>query len=135
MINESHLNMSEDLIWWNTFVCSGGQVMKNQEAVDMVKSIKDPQVAAKRLTTEALERKSKDDISCIVIRFGWLLGRGAPPPPPLKPTPFLASFAACGILSWLVAWGRWKLKYYLGCVKIYMYVVIAFLVVPISDTW
>lgn len=46
------------------------KVMKNQEAVDMVKSIKDPQVAAKRLTTEALERKSKDDISCIVIRFG-----------------------------------------------------------------
>ncbi|MCL7027736.1 hypothetical protein MKW94_025926 [Papaver nudicaule] len=35
-----------------------------------VKSVKDPQVAAKRLTTEALERKSKDDISCIVIRFG-----------------------------------------------------------------
>lgn len=46
------------------------KVMKNQEAVDLVKSIKDPQVAAKRLTTEALARKSKDDISCIVIRFG-----------------------------------------------------------------
>ena len=45
------------------------QVMKNQEAVDLVKSIKDPQAAAKRLTTEALARKSKDDISCIVIRF------------------------------------------------------------------
>jgi hypothetical protein len=45
------------------------QVMKNQEAVDLVKSIKDPQAAAKRLTTEALTRKSKDDISCIVIRF------------------------------------------------------------------
>ncbi|XP_059634550.1 probable protein phosphatase 2C 44 [Cornus florida] len=46
------------------------KVMKNEEAVDMVKSIKDPQAAAKRLTTEALARKSKDDISCIVIRFG-----------------------------------------------------------------
>ncbi|XP_059636491.1 probable protein phosphatase 2C 44 [Cornus florida] len=46
------------------------KVMANQEAVDMVKSIKDPQAAAKRLTTEALARKSKDDISCIVIRFG-----------------------------------------------------------------
>uniref|UniRef100_A0A1D1ZBZ8 protein-serine/threonine phosphatase n=1 Tax=Anthurium amnicola TaxID=1678845 RepID=A0A1D1ZBZ8_9ARAE len=45
------------------------KVMKNQEAVDLVKSIKDPQAAAKRLTTEALARKSKDDISCIVIRF------------------------------------------------------------------
>lgn len=51
-------------------VCFGWQVMKNQEAVDLVKPIKDPQVAAKRLTTEALARKSKDDISCIVIRFG-----------------------------------------------------------------
>lgn len=46
------------------------KVMKNQEAVDIVKAIKDPQAAAKRLTTEALARKSKDDISCIVIRFG-----------------------------------------------------------------
>ncbi|XP_050218184.1 probable protein phosphatase 2C 44 [Mercurialis annua] len=46
------------------------KVMDNQEAVDLVKHIKDPQAAAKRLTTEALTRKSKDDISCIVIRFG-----------------------------------------------------------------
>ena len=45
------------------------QVIKNQEAVDLIKNIKDPQTAAKRLTTEALARKSKDDISCIVIRF------------------------------------------------------------------
>ncbi|CAN1798960.1 Probable protein phosphatase 2C 44 [Linum perenne] len=46
------------------------KVMKNQEAVDLVKDKKDPQAAAKRLTTEALARNSKDDISCIVIRFG-----------------------------------------------------------------
>ncbi|XP_051132098.1 probable protein phosphatase 2C 44 [Andrographis paniculata] len=46
------------------------KVMSNQEAVDLVRHIKDPQAAAKRLTTEALTRKSKDDISCIVIRFG-----------------------------------------------------------------
>ncbi|KAI3833941.1 hypothetical protein MKW92_052088 [Papaver armeniacum] len=46
------------------------KVMNNQEAVELVKSVKDPQVAAKKLTMEALERKSKDDISCIVIRFG-----------------------------------------------------------------
>lgn len=46
------------------------QVMSNQEAVDIVKNMKDPQAAAKRLTMEALTRKSKDDISCIVIRFG-----------------------------------------------------------------
>lgn len=48
----------------------GWQVMKNQEAVDLVKPIKDPQAAAKRLTAEALAKESKDDISCIVIRFG-----------------------------------------------------------------
>ncbi|KAM3741794.1 hypothetical protein ACB098_07G024100 [Castanea mollissima] len=46
------------------------KVIKNQEAVDLVKHIKDPQAAAKRLTTEALAKNSKDDISCIVIRFG-----------------------------------------------------------------
>ncbi|KAL2458171.1 putative protein phosphatase 2C 58 [Forsythia ovata] len=46
------------------------KVMDNQEAVTMVRSIKNPQAAAKCLTTEALTRKSKDDISCIVIRFG-----------------------------------------------------------------
>ncbi|CAO2206158.1 unnamed protein product [Urochloa humidicola] len=45
------------------------KVMKNQEAVNLVKSTKDPQTAAKRLTSEALGRMSKDDISCIVIRF------------------------------------------------------------------
>lgn len=47
----------------------GWQVISNQEAVDLVKPIKDPQAAAKRLTSEALRRESKDDISCIVIRF------------------------------------------------------------------
>jgi len=46
------------------------KVLKNQEAVGLVRPIKDPQAAAKRLTTEALARNSKDDISCIVIRFG-----------------------------------------------------------------
>ncbi|RLM61593.1 putative protein phosphatase 2C 44 [Panicum miliaceum] len=45
------------------------KVMKNQEAIDLVKSTKDPQTAAKQLTSEALGRMSKDDISCIVIRF------------------------------------------------------------------
>jgi hypothetical protein len=45
------------------------KVMKNQEAVNLVKLTKDPQTAAKRLTSEALGRMSKDDISCIVIRF------------------------------------------------------------------
>jgi len=44
-------------------------VMQNQEAVDLVKKIQDPMAAAKQLSSEALNRKSKDDISCIVVRF------------------------------------------------------------------
>lgn len=45
------------------------KVMTNQEAVDCIKDIKDPQSAAKHLTEEAVARKSKDDISCIVVNF------------------------------------------------------------------
>lgn len=45
------------------------QVMTNQEAVDAIKNIKDAQSAAKHLTEAAVSRKSKDDISCIVVRF------------------------------------------------------------------
>ncbi|CAA2965401.1 probable protein phosphatase 2C 9 [Olea europaea var. sylvestris] len=45
------------------------KVMSNQEAIDIVKKIKDPQKAAKQLAIEALNRESKDDISCIVVRF------------------------------------------------------------------
>ncbi|KAG0624415.1 hypothetical protein M758_3G245800 [Ceratodon purpureus] len=45
------------------------KVMENQEAVDLVKKIKDPTAAAKQLAAEAVNRKSKDDISCIVVRF------------------------------------------------------------------
>ncbi|KAI3936959.1 hypothetical protein MKX01_015174 [Papaver californicum] len=44
------------------------KVMSNQEAVDLVKNTKDAQTAAKQLT-EAVTRKSKDDISCIVVKF------------------------------------------------------------------
>lgn len=43
--------------------------MGNQEAIDIARRIKDPQKAAKRLIAEALERDSKDDISCVVVRF------------------------------------------------------------------
>jgi len=45
------------------------KVMNNQEAVDLAKRFKDPHAAAKQLTAEALKRQSKDDISCIVVRF------------------------------------------------------------------
>ncbi|OIV91577.1 hypothetical protein TanjilG_08989 [Lupinus angustifolius] len=45
------------------------KVMANQEAVDIARRIRDPQKAAKQLVDEALDRESKDDISCIVVRF------------------------------------------------------------------
>ncbi|CAK8530300.1 unnamed protein product [Lathyrus sativus] len=45
------------------------KVMANQEAVDIAIKIKDPEKAAKQLTAEALKRESRDDISCIVVRF------------------------------------------------------------------
>lgn len=45
------------------------KVMNNDEAVDIARRIKDPQKAAKCLTAEALKRDSKDDISCVVVRF------------------------------------------------------------------
>ncbi|XP_076907805.1 putative protein phosphatase 2C 10 [Bidens hawaiensis] len=45
------------------------KVMDNQEAVDIARRIKDPQKAAKQLIAEALKRDSKDDISCVVVRF------------------------------------------------------------------
>ncbi|CAK7327769.1 unnamed protein product [Dovyalis caffra] len=45
------------------------KVMSNQEAVDAIKDIKDARSAAKRLTEEALNRRSSDDISCIVVKF------------------------------------------------------------------
>ncbi|CAN6694333.1 hypothetical protein FF1_030848 [Malus domestica] len=45
------------------------KVMTNQEVVDCIIHIKDARAAAKRLTEEAVDRKSSDDISCIVVRF------------------------------------------------------------------
>lgn len=45
------------------------KVVSNQEAVDIARKIKDPLKAAKQLTAEALKRESKDDISCVVVRF------------------------------------------------------------------
>ncbi|KAK9286806.1 hypothetical protein L1049_015211 [Liquidambar formosana] len=45
------------------------KVMSNQEAVDIARKTKDPVKSAKQLVAEALERDSKDDISCIVVRL------------------------------------------------------------------
>ncbi|KAL4554318.1 hypothetical protein LXL04_039538 [Taraxacum kok-saghyz] len=45
------------------------KVMSNQEAVDCVKDVEEPRSAAKKIIKEAVARKSRDDISCIVVRF------------------------------------------------------------------
>lgn len=45
------------------------KVMSNQEAVDIIRDVKEARSSAKRLTEEALSRKSTDDISCIVVKF------------------------------------------------------------------
>ncbi|GMH00154.1 hypothetical protein Nepgr_001993 [Nepenthes gracilis] len=45
------------------------KVMSNQEAVDIARKIKNPQKAAKQLTSVAVQRGSRDDISCIVVRL------------------------------------------------------------------
>ncbi|XP_062152711.1 probable protein phosphatase 2C 58 [Alnus glutinosa] len=45
------------------------KVLSNEDAVNCIKHIKDAQSAAKHLIEEAVSRKSKDDISCIVVKF------------------------------------------------------------------
>ncbi|XP_052733600.1 probable protein phosphatase 2C 39 isoform X1 [Vigna angularis] len=45
------------------------KVMTNQEAVDAIRDVKDARSAAKILTEEARNRKSSDDISCVVVKF------------------------------------------------------------------
>ncbi|KAF3610476.1 hypothetical protein DY000_02046167 [Brassica cretica] len=54
------LVLASDGIW---------KVMSNEEAMEIARRVKDPQKAAKELTAEALRRESKDDISCVVVRF------------------------------------------------------------------
>ncbi|KAJ8772066.1 hypothetical protein K2173_027243 [Erythroxylum novogranatense] len=58
--NTDVLILASDGLW---------KVMSNQEAIDIARRIKDPMKAAKQLTTEALRKESKDDISCVVVRF------------------------------------------------------------------
>ncbi|CAH9089138.1 unnamed protein product [Cuscuta europaea] len=45
------------------------KVMTNQEVVDAIKKMKDAGAAATHLAEAAVARKSKDDISCIVVKF------------------------------------------------------------------
>lgn len=44
-------------------------VVSNQDAITLIKDIKDAEAAAKKLTEEAFSRGSNDNISCIVLRF------------------------------------------------------------------
>jgi protein phosphatase PTC1 len=44
-------------------------VCSDQEAVDLIRGIHDPQVASKALVDHALARFSTDNLSCMVIRF------------------------------------------------------------------
>ncbi|KAK1263819.1 putative protein phosphatase 2C 41 [Acorus gramineus] len=75
---KSHLSSDPDIRYMETnydaellILASDGlwKVMSNQEAVDLARKIKDPLAAAKELIAEALNRDSKDDISCIVVQF------------------------------------------------------------------
>ncbi|KAF5452665.1 hypothetical protein F2P56_027639 [Juglans regia] len=45
------------------------EVMKNQEAVNLIRHMEDAQEAAECLAKEALTRMSKSNISCLIIRF------------------------------------------------------------------
>lgn len=57
------------------------QVMSNQEAIDLARREKDPLKGAKALVTEAVNRDSKDDISCIVVRLkAWFTRRNTSMP-------------------------------------------------------
>ncbi|CAI9116301.1 OLC1v1017412C1 [Oldenlandia corymbosa var. corymbosa] len=75
---KSHLRSDPDILDMNIDVncdililASDGlwKVVSNQDAVDIARKTKDPQRAAEQLVAEALKRDSKDDISCVVIRF------------------------------------------------------------------
>lgn len=66
-VRDGNIDNSTDVL----ILASDGlwKVVSNEEAVNIAKRIKDPQKAAKQLTAEALKRESKDDISCVVVRF------------------------------------------------------------------
>ncbi|KAI5654835.1 hypothetical protein M9H77_32022 [Catharanthus roseus] len=59
-VNCDVLILASDGLW---------KVVTNQEAIDIARKIKDPRKAAEQLTAEALKRDSKDDISCVVVKF------------------------------------------------------------------
>lgn len=44
-------------------------VVSNQDAVNLVRDVRDPEKAAKKLAEEAMSRGSNDNVSAIVVRF------------------------------------------------------------------
>lgn len=44
-------------------------VCSDQEAVDLIRNVQDPQAASKALVEHALGRFSTDNLSCMVVRF------------------------------------------------------------------
>jgi protein phosphatase PTC1 len=44
-------------------------VCSDQEAVDLVRNVQDPQLASKMLVDHALARFSTDNLSCMMVRF------------------------------------------------------------------
>mmetsp|Transcript_561 Transcript_561/g.1674 ORF Transcript_561/g.1674 Transcript_561/m.1674 type:complete len:329 (+) Transcript_561:344-1330(+) len=56
------LIMATDGLW---------DVVSNQDAISMVRNAPDAEAAAVRLTTEAFQRGSNDNISCIVVVFNF----------------------------------------------------------------
>ncbi|KAL0648201.1 hypothetical protein Bca4012_046492 [Brassica carinata] len=44
-------------------------VFSNEEAVALVKEVEDPEDSAKKLVAEAIKRGSKDNITCVIVRF------------------------------------------------------------------
>mmetsp|Transcript_14569 Transcript_14569/g.25418 ORF Transcript_14569/g.25418 Transcript_14569/m.25418 type:complete len:297 (-) Transcript_14569:908-1798(-) len=58
--DDEFLLLASDGLW---------DVVSNQDAVSLVRNIADPEAAAKKLTDEAYNRGSNDNISVIVVRF------------------------------------------------------------------
>ncbi|THG07806.1 hypothetical protein TEA_014437 [Camellia sinensis var. sinensis] len=67
MVGEERIDSDTELV----ILASTGiwEVMKHQEAVNLIRHMEDPQEAAECLAKEALARRTKTNISCLVIRF------------------------------------------------------------------
>ena len=58
--NVEFLILASDGLW---------DVVSNQDAVAMIQSTEDPELATKRLTEETYRKGSVDNITCVVVRF------------------------------------------------------------------